>query len=106
MGNKPEKGSIKAAAQEQLKAVILSYRRGRHTQKTNQFLLEIPGCDTRAKAAQYIGKKVVWTAPGSKGKKIFGKITAPHGNSGILRARFKKGLPGTALTQKVELLEK
>lgn len=87
-----------------LEAVILSYRRGRHTQRTNQFLLEVPGCTTRAKAAQYIGKKVVWTAPGAARKQIFGKITQPHGRSGVLRARFTKGLPGTALTKKVKVL--
>ena len=86
-----------------LKATVLSYRRGRHTQKTNQFVLEIPGCDTKAKAAKFIGRKVVWTAPGARGKKISGKITAPHGNSGSLRARFNKGLPGTVLAKKVEV---
>lgn len=88
------------------KALILSFRRGRHTQRTNQFLLEIDGIDTKAKASQYIGKRVVWTSPGTAKKKIHGKITQPHGNNGVLRARFSRGLPGTALGTKVQILEK
>ena len=96
------KAPAKAEPKKAVKATILSFRRGRHTQRTNQFLLEIPGCDTRAKAAQFIGRKVVWTSPGKK--EIVGKIMAPHGNSGVVRARFSKGLPGTALTQKVKVL--
>ncbi len=86
-----------------MKATITSYRRGRHTQTCNQFLLEIEGCDTKAKAAKYIGKQVVWTSPGKK--RIFGKVTAPHGNSGIMRARFTRGLPGTAVNSEVEMAE-
>ena len=87
-----------------MNALILSFRRGRHTQKTNQFLLEVGTIDSRAKAAQLIGKRVVWKSPGKK--KIFGKITGPHGNNGVVRARFSRGLPGTALGNRVEILEK
>lgn len=97
----PKKAPKKAEPRKIVKATVLSFRRGRHTQKTNQFLLEIPGCDTRAKAGQFIGRKVVWTSPAKK--EIVGKIMAPHGNSGAVRARFPKGLPGTALTQKVKV---
>ena len=88
-----------------MKATLLSYRRGRHTVKMNQFLLEIEGCDTRAKAAKYIGKRVCWTSPGKLEKKIFGTIMAPHGSSGVLRAMFTRGLPGEAANTKVELAE-
>ncbi len=83
------------------KATILSFRRGRHTQRMNQFLLEVEGVETRAKAAQFIGKSIVWRSPAKR--EIVGKITQPHGNSGVLRARFSKGLPGTALGTKVEI---
>jgi len=87
-------------------ALILSFRRGRHTQRTNQFLLEIKGADTRAKASQYIGSRVVWTSPGKLKKQIHGKITTTHGNNGVLRARFSRGLPGTAVGTKVDLSDK
>ena len=86
-----------------MKATLLSYRRGRHTQRTNQMLVEVEGCDTKALASKFIGKKVVWKSP--SGKEIFGKITQPHGNRGILRVRFSRGLPGDALGGKIEILE-
>lgn len=86
-----------------MKATLLNYRRGRHTQTTNQFLVEIEGCETRAMASQFIGKRVVWRSP--KGKEIFGRITQTHGTRGVLRARFSRGLPGDALGKKVEILE-
>jgi large subunit ribosomal protein L35Ae len=91
-----------------MQATILSFRRGRHTQKTNQFLLGIQGIDTRSKASQFIGKRIVWKSPARSGKptEIFGKITACHGNSGVLRARFSRGLPGEAITTTVEILDK
>lgn len=97
----PAKKAKPAEPKKPVKATILSFRRGRHTQNTRQFILDIKNCDTRAKAAKYIGRKVVWTSPGKK--QIVGKITAPHGNSGAVRARFSKGLPGTALTNKVKI---
>ena len=89
-----------------MKARIINFRRGRHTQETNQFLLEIEGCDSKAKTAQYMGSRVVWTTPAQTPKKIFGKITGAHGTKGLLRARFTKGLPGTALGTDVEVLSK
>jgi large subunit ribosomal protein L35Ae len=85
------------------KAIVLNYRRGRHTQKTNQLLLEVDGCETKALASKFIGRRVVWRSPA--GKEIFGKITQPHGTRGVLRARFSRGLPGDAAGKKVEIVE-
>jgi len=87
-----------------MKAMLLAYRQGRHHQNMSQLLLEIEGCDSRAKAAQFIGRKVVWTSTAKK--QIFGKIMAPHGSKGVLKAKFSRGLPGDALTKTVEVLEK
>jgi len=86
-----------------MQGVIVNYKRGRHTQTSNQFLLEAEGLDSRGKAAHLIGKGVVWKSPGKK--EIFGKITDTHGNKGVLRARFSRGLPGTALGTEVEILD-
>jgi large subunit ribosomal protein L35Ae len=85
-------------------ARILSFRRGRRTQTNNQFLLEAEGLDSRGKAAQLIGKRVVWKSPASR--EIFGRVTDTHGNKGVVRARFSRGLPGTVLGKNVEILEK
>ena len=87
-----------------MKAKIINFRRGRHTPTMNQFLIEAEGIDSRAKASQLIGKKVVWTSPGKK--EIFGKITSAHGNKGLVRARFSKGLPGEAIGKQIKIIEK
>lgn len=88
-----------------MKATILNFRRGRHTQTMNQFLLEIPGVDSRAMASGFIGKRVKWTSPGKLKKEIFGKITNTHGNNGIVRARFSRGLPGDVIGKKIDIIE-
>lgn len=85
-----------------MKATIISFRRGRHTQRTNQFLLEVEGIDSAEKATKLIGTKVSWTSPGKK--EIKGTITALHGRNGVVRARFTKGLPGEAVRTPVTLL--
>lgn len=88
-----------------MKAIILNFRGSRHTQKTNQFLLELPGVDSKALASGFIGKRVKWISPGKLKKEIFGKITHTHGGNGVVRARFSRGLPGDVLGKKIEILE-
>ena len=80
---------------------VIQFRRGRHTVHERHFLIEIEGADTKEKAAKFIGKGVEWKSPA--GKVIKGKISAVHGNKGVVRAIFEKGLPGQAVTTKVEV---
>ena len=82
-------------------ARIKNYRRGRKTQKPNEAILLFDGVDGRSKASKLIGRKVFWKSPA--GKKLCGKITAVHGNSGALRAKFDSGLPGQAIGGKISL---
>ena len=83
-----------------MKAIVQSYRRGKHTQTTNQLVLVLPGVSTKEAAAKFVGKKVVYNT----GKKdIVGKITGAHGNSGAVRALFETGMPGQALATKVDV---
>jgi len=86
-----------------MKAIIVQFRRGRHTIKERHFLLDV-GVKNRAEAAKFVGKQVEWTSP--TGKKIKGKISAPHGKKGLVRAIFERGLPGQAITTNVEVKEK
>ena len=76
-------------------AKILSYRRGRHTEYTDQFIVSLEGVSTKEEATKFVGKKISWETPGKH--VIRGKIVHTHGNSGMLIARFEKGLPGQAL---------
>ena len=76
-------------------ARILSYRRGRHTEHTDQFIVSIEGVKTKEDARKLVGRKISWETPGKH--TIGGKIAHTHGNSGLVIARFGKGLPGQAI---------
>jgi large subunit ribosomal protein L35Ae len=80
---------------------ILQFRRGRHTIKERHFLIEIPNVKNKEDAEKLIGKAVSWKSPA--GKEIKGKISGAHGNKGVIRAIFEKGLPGQAITTEVEI---
>lgn len=85
-----------------MKAIVVQFRRGRKTIHERHFLLDL-GLSSRKEAEKYVGKLVRWKSPG--GKIINGKISAPHGNKGLVRAIFEKGLPGQALTDEVEIID-
>ncbi|MDP3027735.1 MAG: 50S ribosomal protein L35ae, partial [Nanoarchaeota archaeon] len=56
---------------------------------------------SKEEASKFVGKSVEWKSPG--GKVIKGKIAASHGNKGMVRAIFEKGLPGQAKNNEVDL---
>jgi large subunit ribosomal protein L35Ae len=80
---------------------VIQFRRGRKTITERHFLIEIEGVSDKEKAQKFVDKSVVWKSPA--GKEIHGKIAATHGNKGVVRAIFEKGLPGQAITTKVEI---
>ena len=82
---------------------IVNFRGGIHTQKNNQMVIHVSGVDSQEKAKPLVGKKVVWKSPA--GKVIKGKISDAHGNNGLVRAIFEKGLPGQARNDEVEVEE-
>ena len=84
-----------------MKAKIVQFRRGKQTIHERHFLIEIEGVSKRDGAEKFVGKEVEWKSPA--GKVIKGKIAAPHGKRGIIRAIFEKGLPGQAVNQGVEI---
>lgn len=84
-----------------MKGVIVNYRGGRHTQKTNHLIVEVEGVKKKEEAEKLIGKKAVWKTP--SGKLINGEISKIHGKKGGVLAKFEKGLPGQALGTEVEV---
>jgi large subunit ribosomal protein L35Ae len=80
---------------------VIQFRRGRKTISERHFLIEIDGVSNKEQATKFVGKGVIWKSPA--GKEINGKIAATHGNKGVVRAIFEKGLPGQAITTKVEV---
>ncbi len=83
-----------------MKATVIQFRRGRKTQRAKHFILDV-GAENREKAEKFVGKEVEWTSPA--GKILVGKISSPHGNKGLVRAIFEKGLPGQALNTEIEV---
>jgi large subunit ribosomal protein L35Ae len=85
-----------------MKAHVVQFRRGRHKIHKRHFLLDV-NVDSREKADKFVGKEVTWESPGKLKKKIKGKISSAHGNNGLVRAIFEKGLPGQALNDELEV---
>jgi len=83
-----------------MKGIIVQFRRGRHRVHERHYLLDL-GFSNREEAKKVAGKEVVWKSP--SGKIIKGKISDAHGNKGLVRAIFEKGLPGQAITNEVEV---
>lgn len=80
---------------------VIQFRRGKKTIHERHFLIEIDNVSNKVDAQKFVGKNVVWKSPA--GKEINGKIAATHGSKGVVRAIFEIGLPGQAVTTKVDI---
>jgi large subunit ribosomal protein L35Ae len=89
------------AVSKKSEGVIVSYRRGPRTQKPKECILRFPSIESGSEAAHLIGRKVAWPIEKHKAR---GKIVAFHGKNGLVRARFRKGVPGHALGSLVEII--
>ncbi len=75
--------------------------------KSNQYpttsLLQIEGVNTPEEVNWYLGKRLAYVYKaktrknGSLYRCTWGKVARPHGNSGVVRARFRKNLPPASL---------
>ena len=83
-----------------MKAVIVNFRGSRRTKNFNQIILKINNMN-KDEAKKLINKDVIWKT--ASGKEIKGRITNVHGNSGAVRAKFERGLPGQSLGTEVEI---
>jgi len=86
---------------ETSEGIIVSCRRGPKTQKPKEYILRFPGIESVGGAGRLIGRKVAWPVGEHEAR---GKIVALHGKNGLVRARFKKGMPGQALGSLVEII--
>ena len=79
----------------------MNYRLGRKTQYPKMCLIKVLDVDP-SDSKQMIGWKVGWPADEPK---IFWKIVGLHGRKGMLRVKFKRGVPGQALGGHVKISE-
>jgi len=86
-----------------MRGLVVNYRGGKHTQYNYQVIIQPENVFSKEEAAKLVGKKVIWKSP--RGKIFVGVITAPHGNNGRVRARFRHGVPGQMLGKIVEIKE-
>lgn len=84
-----------------MECVIVNFRGSRRVKKGNQMIIQVGGVDSKEKAGQLVGKKVIWKT--SAGKELNGQISSVHGNSGALRVRFDTGMPGQSIGSKVSI---
>lgn len=88
----------------------LSYQRGKRNTNPNTSLIQIEGVNDTTGANFYLGKKVAFVyraqkeVRGSKIRVIWGKVTRPHGNSGVVRAQFRKNLPPKSFGASVRVM--
>lgn len=83
-----------------MKAKVVSFRRSLKHIHERHFILDA-GKKNKTDAEGLIMKEVAWKSPA--GKIIKGVISDTHGNKGLVRAIFEKGLPGQAINTEVEI---
>jgi len=89
----------------------MGFQRGQRTQTTNTHLIKLEDVNVKEDAEFYHGKRLAYIYKASKADKkgsklrvIWGKVTRSHGNSGVVRASFKKNLPPKAMGQRVRCM--
>merc|ERR1712115_300278 len=112
---KPHLSTAEGTPRLYARGIFTGYKRSQRNQYENFSLLKIEGCKTRQDAEFYLGKRAVYvykcarstsvpTGGKSKLRSIWGKVTRLHGNSGVVRARFVKNLPGNAMGNRIRIM--
>uniref|UniRef100_A0A7S1RUN9 60S ribosomal protein L35a n=1 Tax=Alexandrium catenella TaxID=2925 RepID=A0A7S1RUN9_ALECA len=84
------------------RGVILGPKRSKSNVYPNCTLVKIEGVKTRDDTEFYFGKRIAYIYKGktekqnSKFRVMWGKIRRAHGNSGVVRAKFRKNIPAKA----------
>lgn len=84
------------------KGVIMGYKRSKSNSYPANTLVKIEGVLTREDTQFYLGKRVAYVykckkeVKNSRFRVIWGKVRRAHGNSGVVRAKFRKNIPPRA----------
>ncbi|KAJ1967193.1 60S ribosomal protein L33B, partial [Dimargaris xerosporica] len=92
------------------RARVLGYQRSQRKQHPNATLLGLENVKCKEDTEFYMGKRVAYIyraerpKNGSKIRVIWGRVTRPHGTSGVVRAKFRKNLPGSSFGSVVRVM--
>lgn len=93
-----------------VKGRVLGFKRSKVNQSENQSLLQIDGVKDPKDVQFYLGKRVAYVyrgqreVKGSKIRVIWGRVTRAHGNSGVVKAKFRNNLPPKAMGSSVRVM--
>merc|ERR1712086_790126 len=103
-------GIKKPGSRLYVKGVVAGYRRALTNQKSHTSLIKIQGVEDSEDLKFYLGKKIVYLyrtkseKEGSKMRVMYGKVCSAHGTSGVVRAKFAKNLPPSAIGAPVRIM--
>ncbi|XP_066328706.1 large ribosomal subunit protein eL33w-like [Miscanthus floridulus] len=92
-----------------VRGTVLGYKRSKSNQYETTSLVQIEGVNTKGDVAWYCGKRMAYIykaktkSSGTHYRCIWGKVTRPHGNSGVVRAKFRSNLPPESMGRKVRV---
>jgi large subunit ribosomal protein L35Ae len=92
------------------KGRVLGHKRGKRNTRPNTSLLQIEGVATKEDAQFYLGKRVAYVyrakreIAGSNIRVIWGRVTRPHGNSGVVKSKFRSNLPPHAFGASIRIM--
>merc|ERR1719152_465240 len=95
------------------------FRRGQRSQEQHTSLLKIKNVRAKEDTEFYLGKRVAYVFKGknkvsqvrsaqnpklkSRVRVIWGRVARPHGNSGVVRAKFAPNLPCQSIGKKLRV---
>jgi len=92
------------------KGRVLGHKRGKRNTRPNTSLLQIEGVTNKEDAQFYLGKRVAYVyrakraIAGSKVRVIWGRVTRPHGNIGVVKSKFRSNLPPHAFGASIRIM--
>ncbi|KAI0675947.1 60S ribosomal protein L33-A-like protein [Trametes maxima] len=92
------------------KGRVIGHKRAKRNSSPNTSLVQIEGVANKEDAQFYLGKRVAYIyrakreIQGSKVRVIWGRVTRPHGNSGVVKSKFRSNLPPHAFGASVRVM--